>query len=390
MRVLFLHNYYKLPGGEDLSFEAEADLLERRGHEVIRFTVRNDDIERRGKLVLAAETFWNRRVYADLKRLAETRRPHVAHFHNTFPRLSPAAFYAVRRTGAAIVETVQNYRLFCANALLFRRGQVCEDCVGRRAPWLGVLYGCYRGSRSASAVVAGMLALHRALGTWERAVDVFVAPSEFTEQRLTTFAFRRAVVRRKVNFVDPDPGAGPGGGNYALFVGRLSSEKGLETLLAAWRVLSGEMPLRIVGSGPLATRLTRTVMAGVEFLGQREHAEVLSLIARATCVVVPSLWFEGLPRVVIEAYACGTPVLASRIGALEEVVHHEQTGLLFRAGESDDLVRTVRHLLADPGRLAGMRRAARCEFEATYTADRNYERLLEIYELARAKRMARE
>jgi glycosyltransferase involved in cell wall biosynthesis len=231
-----------------------------------------------------------------------------------------------------------------------------------------------------------MLALHRAIGTWDRAVDVFITPSEFTARRLVSLGLQRAALLTKANFLAPDPGAGRGGGGYALFVGRLSPEKGLETLVSAWRVLGGRLRLQVVGTGPLAAQLAREAAPGVELLGQRSHGDVLSLIADASCLVVPSLWFEGLPRVVIEAYARGTPVVASRIGALEESVRSGSTGELFRPGDADDLVRAVRSLLGWPDRLREMRLAARKEYEEKYTAERNHEELMKIYELAKARR----
>jgi glycosyltransferase involved in cell wall biosynthesis len=389
MRLLLLHNYYRLMGGEDLSFEAEADLLERHGHEVVRYTVRNDDLDPRGRVGLALDCVWNRSICAELRSLAERTRPQVAHFYNTFPRLSPAAYRAVRGAGAAVVQTVSNYRVLCVNALLFRRGRVCEECVGSRVPWRGVLHGCYRDSRKASAVVAAMVAFHRLARTWDRTVDVFLARSDFTASRLSALNLRRAVIRVKASFVDAGQGLGSGEGGYAVFVGRLSAEKGIETLIAAWRQLGNEVPLRIVGEGPMASVLARAGTAGVELVGQRLPREVLALIGEAKFLVLPSIWPEVLARVAIEAFSQGTPVVASRLGGLPKVVEDGRTGLLFRGGDARDLVSKVRLLVADPERLARMRLAARATFEALYTPERNYDQLMDIYEFALARRAAR-
>ena len=235
MRVLLVHDYYRLQGGEDLTYEAEADLLESRGHEVQRFTADNRDVDRRSRLRLACDTVWSRAAFADLRALAERSRPQVVHFHNTFPLISPASYYAVRGAGAAVVQTVQNYRHFCANALLYRDGHLCQECLGSKAPWRSVVYGCYRSSRAASAVVTAMVGVHRGLRTWDKAVDVLVAPSRFIEDKLGELGLKTALVRRKPNLVNGGPGPGSGSGGYAVFVGRLSPEKGVETLVEAWR-----------------------------------------------------------------------------------------------------------------------------------------------------------
>jgi glycosyltransferase involved in cell wall biosynthesis len=386
MRVLLVHDYYRLEGGEDLTYEAEAELLESRGHEVQRFTVTNRDVDRRSRLRLACGTVWNRAACADLRAIAERSRPQVVHFHNTFPLVSPAAYYAVRGAGAAVVQTVQNYRHFCANALLYRDGHLCQECLGSRAPWRSVFYGCYRSSRAASAVVTAMVGVHRGLRTWDKAVDVLVAPSRFIEDKLGELRLRTALVRRKPNLVSGVPAPGRGSGGYAAFVGRLSPEKGVETLVEAWRSIGTSLPLRIAGQGPLASDLAAAGVAGIESLGQVPPAQIPALIGGAVCLIVPSLWFEPFGRVVIEAFACGTPVVASRIGALADLVEDGSTGQLFRAGDARDLVGAIRRLVGDPTALARMRVAARAEYESGYSVELNYGQLMEIYELALARR----
>ena len=165
-RVAVIHNRYQQPGGEDGVFAGETDLLERQGHEVVRYVLDNQAIDGMGRLALARATVWNGDAYAGLRRLFASYRPDVAHFHNTFPLVSPAGYYAARREGVAVVQTLHNFRLACPNALFFRDGHVCEDCSGKAVAWPGVLHACYRGSRAASGMTAAMLAVHRALGTW--------------------------------------------------------------------------------------------------------------------------------------------------------------------------------------------------------------------------------
>jgi glycosyltransferase involved in cell wall biosynthesis len=392
MKVLVAHNYYQQPGGEDQCFAAEVALLRARGHDVLEYRVHNDSITGMSRLGVASRTVWSRPAYRELRALIRTHRPEVAHFHNTLPLISPAAYYAARAAGVRVVQTLHNYRLLCPNALFFRDGRVCEDCIGRSAPWPGVVHKCYRESRIASAAVAAMLALHRGLGTWREAVDVYVALTEFGRRKFIAGGLPAGKIVVKPNFVDPDPGPGAGAGGYALFVGRLSAEKGVPTLLQAWRELGGGAPLKIVGDGPLAAAVAAAAAADAraQWLGRQPLSAVYALLREAMVLVLPSQCYETFGRVAVEAFAAGTPVIASRLGAMAEVVDHGRTGLLFEPGNAIDLAAKLRQLLADPDERERMRRAAREEYERKYTAAANYNALLDIYERALGRSRATE
>lgn len=381
MRILLVHNTYQQPGGEDEVVRTERRLLEERGHRVLQFSRHNDEIDRMSALEVAGTTLWSRATRRDLARLLRAERPEVVHFHNTFPLISPSAYYAVRDEGTPIVQTLHNYRLVCSNAQLFRDGGPCEDCIGRKLPWPGVLHACYRDDRAASAVVVAMLGLHRALGTWSRLVGRYIALTDFARVKFIEGGLPPDRIAVKPNFLHPDPGAGPGGGGFVLYVGRLSEEKGIETLLRAWEVVE-DPPLRIVGDGPLAplVREAESRARGVRWLGRQTQDEVQRLLGEARCLIVPSRWYEGFPRVVVEAFARGTPVVASRLGGLAEIVEDGRTGRLFRPGDPDDLLLAVRTIDRDG---ASMRPRARAEFEAQYTADVSYRTLMRIYAEAR-------
>ncbi|MBX6740946.1 MAG: glycosyltransferase family 4 protein [Acetobacteraceae bacterium] len=386
MRVLMLHNYYQRPGGEDACFAAEASLLEARGHEVDRFTLHNDAVVRLDMATLATKTIWNREVYRELRRRIRERRPAVMHAHNLFPLISPAAYYAASAEGVPVVQTVHNFRLFCVNAQFFRDGRPCEDCMGRVLPWPGIRHRCYRGSVQLSAGVAGLLATHRAFGTWLRRVDVMIALNAFVRCKLMAGGFPPERIVVKPNFLEVDPGAGEATrDSYALFAGRLSPEKGLATLIEAWARLPGELRLKIVGDGPLAAEAVARAASNprIEFLGRRSRPEVLQLMRDAAVVIVPSEWYELMPLVVIEAFAVGTPVLAARIGALAGLVDDGRTGQLFMPGDPDDLAACLAKMLHDEASHCRMREAARNEFLTRYTAAANYEKLMRIYSLAR-------
>ena len=249
MKILLAHNFYQQPGGEDQVFADEGRLLESRGHEC--FVIRCITTTSKGPAGCAwrRRPVWNRQNYRTLHDLVAREKPSVVHFHNTFPQISPAAYYAVRAAGAAVVQGVPNYRLMCPAAVFMREEKVCEECLGKVFAWPGVKHGCYR-SRSITAVTAGMLTAHKMMGTWSKAVDGYIALTEFVRSKLIQGGFPQEKIYVKGNFVDPDPKIGDGSGNYAIFVVRLSPEKGIRTLLRAWEVVGSALPLRIVGDGP--------------------------------------------------------------------------------------------------------------------------------------------
>jgi glycosyltransferase involved in cell wall biosynthesis len=381
MRILRVHNYYQQPGGEDQSFAAEIALLEQHGHEVLRFTAHNDAIKDMNRLEAARKTVWNGAMAAELRELLRRERPQLVHFENTFPLISPAAYYAVRAEGLPVVQSLRNYRLFCANAYFFRDGVVCEECLGRLVPWPAVAHACYRDSRLASGAVAALLVSHRLMGTWQRQVDRYVALTEFGRQKFIEGGLPADKIVVKPNFVTPDPGPGDGAGGYALFVGRLSPEKGVETLLKAWEQVGPSLPLKVVGDGPLRESVEAAARTqAVEWLGQRRPADVLALMKQAHSLIFPSGWYEGFPRVIVEAFAVGLPVIASNIGSMASLIEPGRTGLHVRPGDAADLARAVLWAADHPAEWTAMRSIARGTYLERYTAEQNYRMLMAIYE----------
>jgi len=287
------------------------------------------------------------------------------------------------------VQTLHNYRLWCPAAKFLRDGKVCEACLGRNA-WPGVVHACYRGSRPATAAAAAMLAVHRRMGSWQTKVDVYIALTEFTRRKFVEGGLPAERIVVKPNFVagDLEPKTQPGG--YVLFVGRLSEEKGPQLLPSAWRSMPTKIPLRIVGDGPLLETLSREVrassLAEIELAGQRTPDEVRALMHGARFLVFPSMWYEGFPMTIAEAFAGGLPVVATRLGSMAEIVQDGVTGLHVEPGNAADLAAKVAWAWNHPEGLARMGRAARAEYEAKYQPSTNYDMLMDIYRRAMARR----
>lgn len=382
MKVLTLHTHYQQPGGEDQSFVSETALLREQGHDVQTLIFHNRDLESMAVWRQAWVTLWNQKAYRRTRAAIQKHRPLLVHINNTFPLASPGVLHAAKAEGVPMVMSLRNYRLLCVNGLFFQDGQPCEQCLGR-LPWRGAIHGCYRNSRAASTVVAGMLALHRRLCTW-RHVDGYIALTEFARQKFLEAGFPSEKVSVKPNFVHRDPFCGDGRGGYALFVGRLSAEKGIDTLLAAWSLPGRKVRLKVIGDGPLRTYVEQIAKntQEVEYLGSKNPEAVSSLMAEATFLVFPSMCYETFGRVAMEAFATGTPVLAANIGAVREITNNGRTGLHFHPGDPTDLAAKVEWILSHPAELAHMRTEARREYEVKYTAERNYQILMEIYDKA--------
>ena len=378
LRILLVHNYYQQPGGEDQVFTAEADMLESRGHRVIRYVERNSRIANRNAVSAAVDAVWSSKSVRSFSDLLHRHKPDLVHFHNTFPLISPAAYYAVQRNDVPVVQTLHNFRLLCPGATLFREGRPCEECIEKKSLRPAIVHACYRASRPATAAVATMLTVHRAIGTWRRKVDLYIALSEFARRKFIEGGLPASRVVVKPNFVSPDPGVGDGSRQYALFVGRLSVEKGIAVLASAWRELS-QIPLIVAGDGPLSGM---EWPCGATWIGRQPREKILALMREAYVLIFPSECYETGPLTVLEAFACGLQVIASNLGSIAERVTHQRTGLLFNPGDAADLARKVRWAFEHPDAVEGMRAAARREFEEKYTAETNYKMLIGIYEEA--------
>ncbi len=388
MRVLLLHNRYQLAGGEDAVVQAEKALLEANGHQVTLLEISNHDItgvwEKANAAVSAIYSLASKqRVSAEIAHF----RPDLVHVHNFFPLLSPSVYDACRDAGVPVVQTLHNYRLGCPNAMLLRNGKACEDCLGKRMPLPGIVHGCYRGSRPQSAVVAAMLTVHWLRGTWQERVDAYIVLTAFQKEKMVQAGLPSEKIHVKPNYVFEPNALGDLNvfGDYALFVGRLSQEKSVTTLIEAYRHKNLRLPLKIVGDGPLHDSLQADVQAAgledvIEFLGQQDKSAVLTLMHNARFLVFPSIWYETFGLTMVEAFACGLPVIASRLGSMAEIVEDGVTGLHFEAGNSAELADKMQWANEHHEEMIWMGKNARRVYEAHYTPEINYQQLMAIYQ----------
>ena len=374
-RILIVHNAYKQKGGEDSVAEAEIELLRSHGHLVETYFRSNADISNMSKGALAIQTLWSTRTQSDVALLIDRFKPDVIHVHNTFPLISPSLYWVAKRHAIPVVQTLHNFRLMCPQAMFLREGKICEDCLGK-VPWRGSVRGCYRDSKPQSTILASMLTLHRAIGTWQSKVTRYIALNEFCRGKFIEGGLPAERIALKPNFVDfKAPAAGVPRSGF-LFVGRLSAEKGINVLANAVRVV-GNLQVRVAGWGPEASQLKG--VHGLEALGSLSGEEVRAEMSKAVALVLPSIWYENFPRTLVEAFGCGLPAIASRIGALAELVTNGVTGLLFDTGNAQDLAEKLDWAQQHPLEMAQMGRNARARYEAEFTAERNYQQLMAIY-----------
>lgn len=385
MKILVAHSRYRYPGGEETVFDQEVALLRAAGHDLVvvdRANQEADDFPLLKKIALPKRVIWASDTRRELRDLIRQTRPEIAHFHNTHYMISPSAYWACREMGVPVVQWLNDPRLICPSSTFFRDGHLCLDCWGKTPPYPGVLHGCYRHSRAQTAVMAAMLTYHRWRRTWWNMVDTYLVATEFYRRIFSEAGLPAEKLAVKPHFVSPDPGARQAGpGTYALYFGRLDVEKGVYPLLKAWESLN--IPLKIRGGGPLSDEAEQAARQScwIEMIGWLDRSELFDLIKGARFLVWPSVgYYETFGMVVIETFACGVPVIGSRIGVGEEIVTDGHTGLHFEAGNAADLAAKVQWAWDHPAEMAQMGLNARREYENKYTAERSLERLVNLYQ----------
>ncbi|HTF30935.1 MAG TPA: glycosyltransferase family 4 protein [Flavitalea sp.] len=394
MKILFIHNKYLLSaGGEDTTVDAEVKLLLSYGHNV-RVLLFDNDRMGKGiptKVKAGFESIYNPTSSKIVRKEIKAFAPDVVHIHNFYFTASPSVIIAAHRLGVPVVMTIQNYRLICANCLLLRNNTICELCVHHTFPWYGVAYKCYHDSAIQSAVVGSIGAIHKLIGTWQNKVDRYIAPAEFIKSKLIDSSLRLppAKVEVKRNFVEaPGIGSQNEREDFFLFIGRLSKEKGVYTLLKCFNDLQ-HIKLIIAGDGPEREALSLEFghLSNVQFRGHLAKPELMQLLKTCKASIFPSIWYEGLPLSIIEALATGTPVIASRLGAMQEMIQHGENGLLFEPGDHVQLQQLITFFYQHPGE--SFYKAAYESYKRNFHPEKCYEDVMKIYKAAISAKMSK-
>lgn len=385
MKILMVHNRYQIRGGEDQSFDSESQLLEQHGHQVYRYIKENSEIAQTiSKVEAGIRVVWSQSDYAKVISIIDEFHPDLLHVQNFFPLISPSIYYAARKKNVPVIQSLRNYRLWCLNAYFFRSQKPCEICLNKSFALPGIMYKCYRDSYLQSSAVAFMQTTHRLLKTWQNQVDRYIVLTDFYRKKAIEGGLPSHKLSIKPNFVAPDPGVEYHKANFLLYVGRLSPEKGIQTLLDAWMNHSDLPPLKFIGQGSLVRDVQHVAdqRTNVEYLGELPINQVYGWMGRAKALVFSSQWYEGLPRTIIESFAKGTPVIASRLGAMESLIEHQRTGLHFELNNIADLISQIQWMEQNTSQWLTMQQNVRQEFEAHYTAEQNYQILMQIYRQA--------
>ncbi len=374
MKVLIVHNRYKKIGGEDKVVKSESRLLKTGGQSAFHFEKDNCGIVKY-RASLFFESIWSSRSSNELVCIIEKFKPDIIHIHNTFPLISPSIYNSIKSYHVPVVQTLHNFRLLCANALFLRGGLPCEDCLNK-IPWRSVVHACYRNSRSASFTATSVIAVHRALKTYEKYVDRFIVLSEFSKAKFVEAGFDESKLCIKPNFVDVDKTNDAQIRYGGLFVGRLSHEKGVGVLIEACHKRDG-LSITLIGDGDFHSQILQC--NSINHVGIKDQEDVYAEMQKHLFLVVPSICYESFGRVVVEAFANSLPVIASDLGSLSELVEDGVTGLLFNPGDSDDLAEKLTWANTHQKEMLEMGENARRLYEEKYTPDQNYEQLMNIY-----------
>jgi len=402
LRILIVHNAYKIPGGEDAVVSNELQLLRDAGHEVFLYKKNNAELDSYSlfqKLRLPFRAIYSRKTRREIQALIREHQIDLVHVHNTLLVISPSVYDAARSLGIPVVQTIHNYRLLCPNALFLREGQICQDCLSHGLRQ-SVKHACYRSSRSQTLIVSLMLAYHRRRGTYRHLS--YICLTEFNKNMLLRLSLRgKPMLAASQIYVKPNFTADPGtpvpySGRqpYFLFASRMDASKGIFVLLRAWKLYEQkashpkELVLCSTGPDEDAAReyIRKHALSHVTMLGQLSHDEVLEKMKNALAVCLPTQWYEGFPVVIAESFACGTPVIGSNIGNVGALVKHGETGLTHAPTDADGLADIFLHWDPSSETVQAMSANARKTYEDAYTPGKNLEQLLTIYQKALQER----
>ncbi len=389
MKVLLVHGAYQQFGGEDSVVRAEKELLERHGDEVLLYSRHNDEIKQFSvvqKVNFFPQTVYSPKTTREIGDAVRSFRPDVAFVHNVYPLISPSAYHELHSLGVPAVQVLHNFRPFCPNGLFYTQGKVCEDCKGGN--YLNaVRKRCYKDSYLLSGLYALTLGANRLAGMVNK-ITGFICLTEFFKIKMLEAGVPENKLFVRPNFVyAPSLSPAASDGKYAIYMGRLSPEKGCWTLIRAFEQLP-HIPLKILGTGPLESELQDYVrqkgIGNIQFLGFKSGEEKWQLLRNSLCLVVPSEWYENFPVTVLEAFMAAKPVIASRMGGLPYIVEDGQCGLLFEAGKVNELIQKIQYLADDPASATRMGACGRRLSETKYGPEQGYSNLMAIFSQVQA------
>lgn len=383
-KVLIVHNQYQLAGGEDTVAENEGNLLRENGHEVFYYTRTNKEIERMNpmqKAVAGLGTLFSWKAYREISKLIIDHGIQIVHVHNTVPLVSPSVYYAAKKHGCKVVQSIHNMRMLCPTGMMVRNESICEECVtkGLRC---AVRHGCYRGSKLQSLLLSGSIALHRRLGTYTKKVDAYLVTTEFN-YRMLQKVVPEDKIYFKSYFSDSETwDIAKKRHAYYIYISRVEYLKGIFVALKAFARLPGQR-LLVMGVGPGEEAAHKYVednqLENIEFLGFKTKQEMLELLYHAKALVFPTQWYEGFPMTIVESMAVGTPVIGSNIGNVGTIIKDGVNGLTFQYDDPDDLVEKI-HYLEDHEEVARkIEEGAQADFIEHHTFERVYQQTYEIY-----------
>ena len=404
LKVLLCNKFFAPVGGPEINIYEMAKMLEQNGHTAIPFAMQrpdnwpseyskyfvsqvdydeSDSVGLLGKLRSAADIIYSRKAAGKIRSLVRDTQPDVAHLHNIYHQLSPSICVALKREGIPMVMTLHDMKLICPNYTCLRNGIVCEECGGRRFH-KAVKYRCVKGSRAKSAVCCLEMTIHRLLGLYANNIDLFIAPSEFIRNKFLEYGLLPADRMIHISTAVDTDAYTPTYTNqgYCVYVGRVSEHKGILTLIKAMQA-NPTIKLRIVGDGDARAKAEQfrdeLKLDNIQFDGFQAGDSLRAIIEGASFMIVPSEWYENCPKVVLESFAAGKPVIGSRIGGIPELIQDGVDGLLFEAGSVDELSAKIAELSSDESRLKEMGKACRDKVDAEYTFRDHYQKLLATY-----------
>lgn len=385
-KVLMVHNFYQIGGGEHTVFENEVKLLRDHGHEVIEYTRSNDELKKsKIKLIFSPfSTLWSFRTYRDVKRLIKEKNIDIVHCHNTFPLISPSVYYAARKCGVPVVQTIHNFRFLCPNGTFFCDGKVCELCRENGNFRSAIKNKCYRDSTIQTLIVVAMLTLHRFLGTYKKINYIFL--TEFNKEKFKDLIdINGKNVFVKPNFVDVKQNQGDSRekGQIVKFVcaGRLEENKGIGLLIERWKSLSRDYYLHIYGYGTLKDQVEKATkeQENVQYFGFKSQDEIFRDLRSSYGLIFPSIWYEGFPMIIAESFALGVPVLTTSMGNQADVINQSCGGVTFDPESEQSFSSAIKMMISDNKLLS---ENARNYYQSTLNADSNYASIEEIYNSA--------